>query len=206
MGHIYQIKNKVNNKIYIGSAVDVRIRWLTHKSHLIKNRSNCSKLQNAFNKYGRDINNFEFSIIEECRDEDLIQREQYYIDKLSACENGYNIRKIAHSNLGIKKPHSQETKDKISKANTGKKKSLEERIQMSIRHTGRKHKEDFKKRLSDERCGPGNPFWNKKHTDETKKKMSLQRRGKPLTDQQKQKMSISAKKAWEKRRRLNEVT
>jgi hypothetical protein len=42
-------------------------------------------LQNAWNKYGED--NFYFSVLELVPDKDkLIEREQYWIDKLNACD------------------------------------------------------------------------------------------------------------------------
>lgn len=52
--------------------------------------------------------NFKLEILEYCKKEDLMNREQYYMDCLKP---EYNILKIAGSSLGFK--HSEETKVKI---------------------------------------------------------------------------------------------
>ena len=92
---IYEIRNILNNKVYIGSSKDVYERWKKHKNDLKNNNHHSEHLQHAWNKYGE--NNFKFSIIEECQPENLIIREQYYIDfyKSSECNCGYNMSKIA---------------------------------------------------------------------------------------------------------------
>jgi len=52
---IYQIKNTLNGKFYVGSAVNIKQRWSTHISSLNKNNHHSGHLQNAWNKYGVDI-------------------------------------------------------------------------------------------------------------------------------------------------------
>ncbi len=87
---IYVIKNKVNGKFYIGSSDDIRHRWYEHSYKLRKNKHNNPHFQNAWNKYGES--NFEFLIVEKCNKDDLLTREQYYINKLQPFkEKGYNI-------------------------------------------------------------------------------------------------------------------
>lgn len=75
---IYQIRNLVNGKVYVGSAVNLRTRRNRHFSYL---RNNCHanrKLQNAFNKYGEE--NIVFEVVEIVADKyNLLEREQYYI-------------------------------------------------------------------------------------------------------------------------------
>ena len=52
MGYIYTIKNKTDNKIYVGQTIhDVEARWKDH----LKKGSNCRYLKSAINKYGVDI-------------------------------------------------------------------------------------------------------------------------------------------------------
>ena len=75
---IYFIKNKINNKIYIGSSQDIGTRIKAHISRLKSQKHNNKHLLGAYNKYG--INNFTFGIIEECSVENLLIREQFYID------------------------------------------------------------------------------------------------------------------------------
>lgn len=72
MQAIYQIRNKINNKIYIGSTNNVRKRWNNHRSKLNNNIHENQYLQKAWNKYGEI--NFQFSIIEEVEDSNRIQQ------------------------------------------------------------------------------------------------------------------------------------
>jgi group I intron endonuclease len=90
MGYIYQIKNIKNEKIYIGSSRRVDIRFKTHKRNLNNNCHHSYKLQNDWNIYGGS--SFIFETIEEVIDDrDLIEREQYWLDKIESYRNGYNI-------------------------------------------------------------------------------------------------------------------
>jgi len=85
---VYQIKNKINGKIYIGSSVDVETRLKAHLSDLRGNRG-FKNMQKDFNKYGE--NNFEFNILEIIDDESkLREAEDYYIKKYDSIKNGYN--------------------------------------------------------------------------------------------------------------------
>lgn len=115
---IYKISNIITNKLYIGSSSFVQARLRQHKSHLLLNK-HCNKhLQSSFNKYG--LENFNFELIEECILENVIVREQYYIDTLETCnrEKGYNKRLIADSNNGLKR--SDEARKNISNGKKGK--------------------------------------------------------------------------------------
>lgn len=94
---IYKIINIINNKCYIGSAKNIVYRWRRHKQLLRKNVHHSILLQRAWNKHKSD--NFRFEIVENT--ENLISREQYYLDLLHP---EYNICKIAGKGgkLGIK--------------------------------------------------------------------------------------------------------
>lgn len=90
---IYQIRNLVNNKIYIGSASDFYERKSQHFS-LLKYGKHNQKLQNSYNKHGKD--NFVFEVIEFVEDKNkLLEYEQYWMDRFNVVENGYNIQPIA---------------------------------------------------------------------------------------------------------------
>ena len=100
---IYQIRNKVNNKIYVGSANDLQARRREHLYDLINNKHHNSHLQNAFNKYGEK--NFIFEVIEFCDLDNKFIFEQYWINTLDSCNKkiGYNISNI----VSVVKPHTK---------------------------------------------------------------------------------------------------
>ncbi len=114
---IYKIQNQVNGKVYVGSAVNFRQRFFSHLSELRRGIHHSPKLQQAWLKHGE--NAFKFEIIEKVSNkEDLIKREQYWIDNLKAANrDNYNISPTAYSMLGFKQ--SEESKKKISESRTG---------------------------------------------------------------------------------------
>lgn len=88
---IYKITNKKNEKVYIGSSSNIERRFSEHKQALINNKHHSYKLQSDFNN-AHDINSFSFEIIEttDCSKTELFRREQNYIDKFRAYDDGYN--------------------------------------------------------------------------------------------------------------------
>lgn len=86
---IYQIYNKVNDKRYIGQAVDISKRLKNHIHELRNNKHINVFLQKDFNEYGEESLVFEpLKIIDE---EFLNVMEKYFIDKYNTTNNGYNI-------------------------------------------------------------------------------------------------------------------
>ncbi len=106
---VYKITCMVNNKIYIGSSKNIYQRWKDHNNDLINKRHINSHLQKDWNKYGKD--NFKFEIVEFCNEEDVRNREQFYIDSTNCCDRniGYNINPTVDNTIV-----SEETKTKIS--------------------------------------------------------------------------------------------
>lgn len=90
MQGIYQIKNLINNKIYIGQSTNILSRWNSHKSNYNSHMESSPLLYAAFNKYG--VENFEFTILEEIENRELLnEKETYYIQTLNTlAPNGYN--------------------------------------------------------------------------------------------------------------------
>lgn len=107
---IYKITNLTTGKIYIGSASWYDKRIGTHIHRLRRNDHDNIYLQNAWNKYGEE--DFSFEIIEEANKENLIEREQYWIDTTNCIDRkvGYNIQKIAGTSKGRKMPESARKK------------------------------------------------------------------------------------------------
>ena len=85
---IYQIRNLINGKVYVGQTVNESRRKANHLFLLRMNKHHSIKLKNAYNKYGEK--NFIFEILEECSKEELNDRELYYIQKKDSYNNGYN--------------------------------------------------------------------------------------------------------------------
>lgn len=89
---IYKIENLVNGKIYIGQAVNIQRRIREHKLVSRYNNPKNSEynfaLSRAIRKYG--LNNFSFDIIEECKQEELDDKERYWIKYYNSYNDGYN--------------------------------------------------------------------------------------------------------------------
>lgn len=130
MTGIYKIENLVNEKVYIGQAVNISRRWNEHKFHLKNNNHYNKHLQNAWNKYGEE--NFKFEPIEECLEIELDEKEIYWIAKFK--DNSYNLT-FGGEGRDTFSLHDEETKklisSKISKSNIGKPKSIEHRNKIS---------------------------------------------------------------------------
>lgn len=85
---IYKFENKINHHIYIGQSIDINRRYLDHlyDAHFRSERSTGVDL--AIAKYG--IDNFSFEILEECKPEQLNEREIYWIEYYNSYKEGYN--------------------------------------------------------------------------------------------------------------------
>lgn len=137
---IYAIINIITDKHYIGSAVNFIIRKQNHISALKRNDHKNPYLQSAWNKNWSF--NFIFIKLEYCEIDKLIEREQWWIDRL---EPEYNLCPIAGRRTGY--ISTEETKSKMSKALKGKKKTAEHIINNSIARRGWKHSEKTKEIL-----------------------------------------------------------
>lgn len=173
---IYQIRNKVNGKIYIGSAKSILKRAKQHLYMLVRGRHHNRYLQYAFWKYG--IDSFEFSPLLICKEGDLLFFEQRFMDGLMP---EYNLCKVAGSAAGrvLSEEHkqkiresvkaswvgdderkarqiqrnreyspSQEVREKISRSSTGRKHSYETRRKIAAISTGRKHTAESRAKMS----------------------------------------------------------
>jgi len=192
---IYLIKNKKNNKIYVGSAIYnlnknriTRSLSIRIQDNLRKLKNNChhnKHLQNSWNKHG--IENFEFYVVEFFigLNEDLLLREQYWIDELKAANTqfGFNICPKAGNSFG--RPVTIETRNKISLANKGKKYSLETKQKMSQWQIGKKLSQETKNKISKSEKG-------KSLSKETKELISKSNTGKVRNIETKKTMMLSS--------------
>ena len=174
---IYGIKNKVNNKIYVGKTImNFGDRWNCHKSQLRGGYHDNPHLQNSWNKYGED--NFEFIIIHNCKNNEDVDQvnllEIEYIKHYRDLGLSYNIHDGGDGGLLLGKHLSEETKRKIGEKN---------RINM----TGRKASEKTKQKMS-ESHRKFYDAWTDEDRQEWGKKMSEKNKGYKWTDQAKEKM------------------
>jgi group I intron endonuclease len=180
---IYAIKNRTNNKMYIGQSVNVRKRKSYHLWLLRTNNHFNPKLQSAFNKYGEE--NFEFVILEKCNKDELDDKEIKYINRYNTINDGYNICEGGEGSLG--RTLSEETKQKISNANTGRKqdevaKKRKSEIMKELWETA-----EYRKKMEQR---PKPKPWNKgrRHTEEEKKHLSEKLKGRRITEEHKKKL------------------
>jgi len=89
MAYIYKITNQINQKCYIGKTLrTIEVRWREHRKDYQKPEKSHQPLYRAMNKYGFD--NFAISIVEECDDTIVEERERYWIEYYQSFKNGYN--------------------------------------------------------------------------------------------------------------------
>jgi len=86
---VYKITNKINGKMYIGGSTNVESRRIDHFKPYRINKLKHLPLYEAMIKFGRE--NFEFEILEEVTKEELENKEEYYINKYNAVDDGYNV-------------------------------------------------------------------------------------------------------------------
>lgn len=116
MSGIYKITNLIDDREYVGSAVNFKKRWSLHKSCLMRLNHHSKYLQNFVNKYGYD--KLVFEIIELCTVDNLEIREQWYLDNTVRFGYDFNICLTVGTNLGRK--FSEEARKNMSNAHKGK--------------------------------------------------------------------------------------
>jgi group I intron endonuclease len=204
---IYKIQSICKpERIYIGSAVNIRKRWIAHLSDLNLNKHQNKKLQNHYNKYGKD--DFTFSILISCEKYELIQKEQYFLD---IYKTWFNIYEKAYSPLGHK--HSQESINKM-KGNTnklGKKCTEEAKEKLRLANIGKKASDATKQKMRESSLGNKYSLGHRaseetKHklseahknpSKETRLKLSNARKGKKRSEEYREKMhKIALERGW----------
>lgn len=193
---IYKTTNLINGKFYIGK----------HNSSDDCYLGSGAILKNAIKKYGR--HNFIRETIEECLDDNVDEREIYWIAKLNAIEYGYNLTNGGEGGDTISgHPNKEQICRKMSKNHKG-----QQAWNKGIHHT-----EEHKRKISDAVSGEKNPFYGKIHSnesrkkigekskdripsEETRRKMSEAGRGVKKSEEHKTKMSEAAKKLWQRRK------
>jgi group I intron endonuclease len=143
---IYIIQNNINNHIYIGSSINVKKRFNSHRNLLNTNKHPNSHLQAAWNKYGRE--NFTLLHVERISTpETRLIRENKWI-KIHKPE--YNNILVNNNNYFF---HSAETKEKIRQKALGREVSDETKAKIKETSKGRVLSEKTKQKISESNKG-----------------------------------------------------
>jgi len=173
MPYVYEIKNLIDSKKYIG--------FCSKTPDTSLNYYGSGKLINhAIKKYGKE--NFQKTILKEFNNElDSRLYEEYLIKKYNAINNPeyYNLTKGGYGGFSEnckKRQQSVEARRKISEANTGRFVSAETRKKLHDKLKGTKP-------------------WNTgiPRSEETKRKLSKALKNKSLTDQHRKNISAAQK-------------
>lgn len=114
---IYKITNTKNDKVYIGSSVNLSNREYKHFWMLNKGIHDNEYLQKSYNKYGKDF--FVFEIVDYCEPTELIERENKFIilHESNNLSKGYNLASV---NEFRRNTFNDEVKIRLSKHNLNK--------------------------------------------------------------------------------------
>lgn len=167
MAVIYRILNVVTEQFYIGSAVNFRRRRWEHIASLKKGTHHCMRLQTAWNEYGQDA--FEFEIVEEVPDADVLRIEDIYLMQNAGQERCYNTA------MSTMQPPSVDaaTREKIRE-------TMKQLYVDPSKHPrfGKKHTEETKAKISaTKKANPVYPWLGKQRDAETRRKISETQRG-----------------------------
>lgn len=163
---VYQIKNNVNGKIYIGVTNNYKKRMREHSY-----ASNNCVISRAIKKYGWE--NFETTVIDRTKDRNEAYNvlEQKYIKKADSTNPniGYNVSIGGVGSFGFSP--SDESREKMRKRKTGVPLTEEHKRKISESNKGRKFSDESRKKISEALKGNKN-FQGKTFSEQTKKVLS----------------------------------
>lgn len=176
---IYKIINVVNNKFYVGSAVDFTRRKRIHWWNLRRGKHANKHLQAAWLKYGEE--SFKFLIVEELPDDaDILAAENVWLKEHVGKEYCYNLATDATAPTtgwaGEKNPmygktfsHTEEAKAKIAAASASRFQTNEEKAKRRKSMQGHHVSASTKAKISATLSGEGNYWYGKKRPDHAAK-------------------------------------
>ena len=177
---IYKIINVVNNKFYVGSAVNLRKRKSRHFSELRTGKHNNRHLLAAWNKYGEQA--FVFVVIEEVEDRTLLlEAENRWLREHVGKDYCYNIGTDATAPaLGMSGElsptwgykHTEEAREQIGVHSRGRTHTPESRDKIRQSLVGKPKSAEVRAKISATLSGAGNPNYGKPRSDAFKAKVS----------------------------------
>lgn len=162
---IYAIVNMATGERYIGGTTNIRQRWHTHRSKLLKNQSTHTKLQSAWSQWGEEA--FRVIVLEYVDNkDDLITREQFYLDTYRP---EYNTRLSADNSIAI--PLSSESRERVNQKIRGRQFTAEHKEKIRQALTGQTRTPEQRAHI---KAGKANV------SDETRQKLSAAKKGRAL--------------------------
>ncbi len=181
---IYKIINFVNNKFYVGSTVNSKVRFRQHRKLLRKNRHHCAHLQAAWNKYGED--KFTFVIVEEVPEGRALQEiEEIYLMQHVGKKYCYNTGRSADAPWRNAPPQITPNFGRVMQQ------SQKEQISQTLKkyyaanyfnhpRVGKTHTAESRAQMSASKlANPTRAWLGKTRSEETKAKVGATQRGKP---------------------------
>lgn len=146
MVYIYKIVDNTNGNVYVGSCSNISKRKSSHKIN-----KDCSS------KIIIDNNDYDFIVIEECKENIRYEREQYYIDNLDNVINERSAKIYDYLNYGKIDYHKNKERYREYYKNHRKKHS--EKILIKEKIWRDNNKDEIKRK---------NKNWNDKNRDKIK--------------------------------------
>lgn len=176
MSGVYAIRCRVDGRTYIGSSVNVTQRWREHISRLRNQIHGNRDLQSAWNLYGERA--FEMVLMELIANrDDLIAREQWHIDMNVGALFNVSSRAGSGPKPGYK--HKPESIEKMRRASTGRRLSIEARARISAARRGRSYPKPNQR--------------GKRWSAETRAKMSAAHKGRVFSPETRARLSAALK-------------
>lgn len=134
---VYCITDTKSGRRYVGSAVSFKKRWREHRNSLKRGQHHSQFMQRTFHARS---DAFSFQVLLYCSIDNLLMYEQRFLD---AWKPEFNTSPVAGSQLGYR--HTADTRKKMSMS----------RPKDFSPMTGKKHTEETKARISENRKGKG---------------------------------------------------
>lgn len=200
MGVIYQIRNKTNGKVYIGSTRNKTQRKATHFYFLRKRKHYNEHLQRSF---ARNPDAFIWEVLEDnVPVESLHDRENAWLDKLKTETGAFDKSRTYNVSIDANRPAiTPELRERLSKKYTGegnpfygKQHTEEARRKMSESHKGYvytdEHREKIRQTSTGRKWTPAQRdvmlavHLGKKRSPETRQKIAAKARGRKCSPAQ----------------------